>query len=121
MFHRARQKLAETARAEVEQAVMIGDTMETDIRGAVEAGMQSFLVLSGSTQLEVVGDYVYQPTRILQSVADLTDEIRTGRAPDRSNGSYSTDKGFHSGKSGHRHQTDILALHKPRPRPAMTK
>jgi hypothetical protein len=23
--------------------------------------------------------------------------------------------------NGHRHQTDVLALHKPRPRPAMTK
>jgi NagD protein len=31
--------------------VMIGDTMETDIRGAVEAGLQSFLVLTGSTQM----------------------------------------------------------------------
>src|SRR4029079_16122323 len=72
MFHRARRKLAEIALSQPEQFVMIGDTMETDIRGAVEAGMQSFLVLSGSTQLEVVGDYVYQPTRVLQSVADLT-------------------------------------------------
>src|SRR5882724_12602826 len=72
MFHRARRKLAEIALTAPDQVVMIGDTMETDIRGAFEAGMQSFLVLSGSTQLESIGDYVYHPTRILQSIADLT-------------------------------------------------
>lgn len=121
MFHRARRKLAELSLCEPEQTVMIGDTMETDIRGAMEAGMQSFLVLSGSTQLEVLGDYVYQPTRVLQSVADLTEEIKTGRASDRLNSPvYGTGNGA-GPKAGHRHQTDIFALHKPRPRPAMTK
>ena len=57
---------------------MIGDTMETDIRGALEAGMQAYRVLTGATPLDSVNDYVYQPTRILTSVADLTDEIATG-------------------------------------------
>jgi NagD protein len=94
--------------------------METDIRGAFEAGMQSFLVLSGSTQLESVGDYVYHPTRILQTVGDLTDEIKTGRASDRLDSPAFTE-GAHGHRSGVRHQTDILAFHKPRPRPAMTK
>ncbi len=45
MFHRARRKLAHLALTEPEEVVMIGDTMETDIRGAVEAGLRSFLVL----------------------------------------------------------------------------
>jgi len=83
--------------------------------------MYAFLVLSGSTQLESVGDYVYQPTRILQSVADLTDEVKTGKASDRLNSPVFGNKGSHGVRSGHRHQTDILAFHKPRPRPAMTK
>jgi NagD protein len=121
MFHRARKKLAELSLGEPEQVVMIGDTMETDIRGAMEAGMQSFLVLSGSTQLEVVGDYVYQPTRVLQSVADLTEEIKTGKASDRLNSPVFADKHSSGNRPGHRHQTDIFAFHKPRPRPAMTK
>ena len=121
MFHRARRKLAEMSLGEPEQVVMIGDTMETDIRGAVEAGMQSFLVMSGSTQLELVGDYVYQPTRVLQSVADLTDEIRTGKASDRLDSPMFADNGSQVRKPGNRHQTDVLAFHKPRPRPAMTK
>jgi NagD protein len=121
MFHRARRKLAEVAMGDVENVVMIGDTMETDIRGAFEAGMQSFLVLSGSTQLELIGDYVYQPTRVLQSVADLTDEIKTGKACDRLNSPVISHKTLPGGRPGNRHQTDIFAFHKPRPRPAMTK
>jgi NagD protein len=121
MFHRARRKLAELSLTEPEQVVMIGDTMETDIRGATEAGMQSFLVLTGSTQIELVGDYVYQPTRVLQSVADLVDEIKTGKPCDRLNSPAFVQNGKHGEKFGHRHQTDMLAFYKPRPRPAMTK
>lgn len=121
MFHRARRKLAELALTEPEQVVMIGDTMETDIRGAMEAGMQSFLVLSGSTQMESIGDYVYQPTRVLQSVADLIEEVKTGKPSNRLDSPTFNYNGAHGEKHGHRHQTDILAFYKPRPRPAMTK
>jgi len=121
MFHRAERKLAELAMATLEQVAMIGDTMETDIRGAFEAGMHSFLVLSGSTQLEGIGDYVYQPTRILQSVADLTPEIKTGKPSDRMDSPAFATRGFGNSRHGKRHQTDIFTFHKPRPRPAMTK
>jgi NagD protein len=121
MFHRARRKLADIVLNEPDNVVMIGDTMETDIRGAVEAGMQSFLVLTGSTQLELVGDYVYQPTRILQSVADLTEEVKTGKVSDRLNSPAFANGTGALHKSGHRHQTDVFAFNKPRPRPAMTK
>ena len=55
MFHRACRKLGEAALSPMERVVMIGDTMETDIRGAVEAGLHSYLVLTGSTQFEDVG------------------------------------------------------------------
>jgi len=120
MFHRARRKLAEIALGEVEEVVMIGDTMETDIRGAFEAGMHGYLVLSGSTQIEVIGDYVYQPTRVLQSVADLTEEVRTGKPSDQRSNPVLGGAGLAGGR-GHRHQTDILSFHRPRPRPAMTK
>src|SRR6185295_8719858 len=117
MFHRARRKLSELSLSAPEQVVMIGDTMETDIRGAVEAGMQAFLVLSGSTQLESVGDYVYQPTRVLQSVADLVEEVKTGLASDRLNSPAFSDKSSAATRQGQRHQTDIFAFHKPRPPP----
>jgi len=119
MFHQARLKLNALALTAPEQVVMIGDTMETDIRGAFEAGLASYLVLSGSTQFESVGDYVYQPTRILQSVADLVEEVKTGK-PSPLPFAVSLDA-VHGDRTGFRHQTDIFAFHKPRPRPAMTK
>lgn len=121
MFHQACRRLQEQAGEKVETIVMIGDTMETDIRGAVEAGILGYLVLTGSTQLEAVGDYVYQPTRVLQSVADLTQEILTGKAPERSGNPHHSDPGAPKNKVGSRHQTDVLSLYKPRPRPAMTR
>ena len=121
MFHRARRKLTELALGEPEQVVMIGDTMETDIRGAFEAGIQSYLVLSGSTQFEEVTDYVYQPTRILRSVAELTEEVQTGKPTDVRGGPTAAHNRFRPTKGRLRHQTDIFAFHKPRPRPAMTK
>jgi NagD protein len=121
MFQRARHKLEELALAKPDEIVMVGDTMETDIRGAFEAGLSSFLVLSGSTQLDEIGDYVYQPTRVLHSVADLTEETKTGQASDRLDSPAFGRPGAQGNKFGHRHQTDIFAIHKPRPRPAMTK
>jgi NagD protein len=105
----------------IENFVMIGDTMETDIRGAVEAGLESFLVLTGSTRLENVGDYVYQPTSILQSVADLIQEVKTGTAAERLKSPAFVERNGALAKFGQRHQTDTMMFHKPRPRPAMTK
>jgi len=121
MFHRARRKLADWSLNEPNNFVMIGDTMETDIRGAVEAGMPSFLVLTGSTQLKDMADYVYQPTRILKSVADLTEEIKTGKPSDRLDSPAFNGSNNPGLKSRQRHQTDVFTLNKPRPRPAMTK
>lgn len=67
MFVMARKRLG----LRTGQTIMIGDTMETDIRGATELELQSYLVLSGSTKAEDVAKYPYQPTRILNSIADL--------------------------------------------------
>jgi NagD protein len=121
MFQRARQKLIELAHGEVKEVVMIGDTMETDIRGAFESGFHAYLVLSGSTKLEDLGDYVYQPTRVLQSVAELVEEVKTGKVSDRLDSPVFGQGELRGPKSGFRHQTDVFAFSKPRPRPAMTK
>lgn len=118
MFHRARKKLAQLALTEPEEVVMIGDTMETDIRGAVEAGLPSFLVLSGSSTLESVNDYVYQPTRILNSIADLTEEILTGKPSDRLD-SPVLQAARPSRRRRFAHGPPDASKH--RPRPAMTR
>jgi NagD protein len=54
-----------------EDTVMIGDRMETDILAGVESGMETVLVLSGVTHREDVARYPYQPTHVVESVADI--------------------------------------------------
>jgi NagD protein len=54
-----------------DRAVMIGDTMETDILGGVQLGFKTILVLSGGTRREDVDRYAYRPDRIVDSIADL--------------------------------------------------
>jgi len=55
-----------------EDTTMVGDNMKTDIIAGVEAGMDTILVLSGVTRREDIARYAYQPTHILDSVADIT-------------------------------------------------
>lgn len=57
--------------AHSENAVMVGDRMETDIISGMEAGMETILVLSGLTTAQEVERYPYRPTRILPSVAEI--------------------------------------------------
>jgi NagD protein len=54
-----------------EEAVMVGDRMDTDIIMGVESGMETALVLTGVTRREDVDRFPYQPSRILDSIADL--------------------------------------------------
>lgn len=119
MFNRACRKLRELSFSEPEEIVMIGDTMETDIRGAVEAGLHSYLVLTGSTQLDNVRDYVYQPTQVLNSVADLVDEVRTGLPSNRLNSPAFRTTAEPKRPRGKRHQTDAVRPARAYPR-AMT-
>jgi NagD protein len=56
-----------------EETTMIGDTMETDILGAVQLGFHSVLVLSGGTKREHLTHYAYQPELVVESAAELCD------------------------------------------------
>jgi NagD protein len=57
--------------AHSENAVMVGDRMDTDVIAGMEAGMETILVLSGITRPEDVERYPYRPTHILNSVAAI--------------------------------------------------
>ena len=50
---------------------MIGDRMDTDIVAGVSSGMATGLVLTGVTKREEVARYPYQPSFIIESIADL--------------------------------------------------
>jgi NagD protein len=61
--------------AHSEESVMIGDRMDTDIISGMEAGMRTVLVLTGISSRETAERFPFQPTRIVDSVADLIDDI----------------------------------------------
>lgn len=61
--------------AHSQTTVMVGDRMDTDIIAGVEAGVETILVLSGITQRNEIERYSYQPSRVVNSVADLIDEL----------------------------------------------
>ena len=58
-----------------EATVMVGDRMDTDVVAGIEAGLDTILVLSGVTRREDVERFPYRPGRIVESVADLVDEV----------------------------------------------
>jgi NagD protein len=60
-----------TIDAHSEDTVMIGDRMDTDIIMGIESGLETILVLTGVTPAEAVARFPYQPTRVVESVADL--------------------------------------------------
>ena len=54
-----------------EDAVMVGDRMDTDIVAGVETGLDTVLVLSGCTTREDVAQYPYRPKYILDGVGNI--------------------------------------------------
>lgn len=57
--------------AHSESSVMIGDRMDTDVISGLEAGLDTVLVLSGSTSREQTELFPYRPTHTVNSIADL--------------------------------------------------
>jgi NagD protein len=54
-----------------ENTMMVGDRMDTDIMTGIESGLETVLVLTGVTSREMVNRFPYQPTRIVDSIADV--------------------------------------------------
>ncbi|MER5729464.1 HAD-IIA family hydrolase [Streptomyces sp. NPDC002138] len=61
--------------AHSETSAMIGDRMDTDVLAGLEAGMQTFLVLTGLTSEADTEKFPYRPTRTVPSIADLVDLV----------------------------------------------
>jgi NagD protein len=64
-----------TIEAHSETTAMIGDRMDTDVLCGLEAGLDTILVLTGISTRAEAERYPYRPSRIINSVADLMDEI----------------------------------------------
>ena len=64
-----------TIEAHSETTAMIGDRMDTDIVAGIEAGLTTFLVLTGVTRRSEVERYPYQPSMVLDGIGDLVDLV----------------------------------------------
>jgi NagD protein len=54
---------------------MIGDRRDTDVVAGLEAGLNTVLVLTGVTTREEAERFSYRASRIVDSVAELIDEL----------------------------------------------
>ena len=61
--------------AHSETTAMVGDRTDTDVVSGLEAGMHTVLVLTGSTTREEAERFPYRPSRIVDSIAELVDEL----------------------------------------------
>ena len=61
--------------AHSEMTAMVGDRMDTDVVAGLEAGLHTVLVLSGVSSAEAADNYPYRPSRVVDSVATLADEL----------------------------------------------
>jgi NagD protein len=61
--------------AHSESTTMIGDRMDTDVVAGIEAGLETILVLTGSTQAADVSRFPFRPSRVLDSIADVVERI----------------------------------------------
>lgn len=62
-----------------ETTAMIGDRMDTDVIAGVEAGLNTFLVLTGITQRSQVEESPFRPDKVVDSIKDLIDVAASGR------------------------------------------
>lgn len=58
-----------------ESTVMVGDRMDTDVVAGIEAGLETILVLTGSTTAEDVERFPFRPARVLPSIAEVIEYV----------------------------------------------
>jgi NagD protein len=61
--------------AHSETTMMVGDRMDTDVVAGIEAGLDTILVLTGSTKREAIERFPFRPGRVLDSIADAIDLV----------------------------------------------
>ncbi|MCZ8381947.1 HAD-IIA family hydrolase [Mycobacterium sp. CPCC 205372] len=61
--------------AHSESTVMVGDRMDTDVVAGIEAGLETILVLTGSTTQADIERYPFRPSRVLPSIAEAIELI----------------------------------------------
>jgi NagD protein len=62
-------------KAHSESTVMIGDRMDTDVVAGIEAGLETILVLTGSTRPADVTRFPFRPGHVRDSIADVIELV----------------------------------------------
>ena len=57
-----------------QDTVMIGDRMDTDVLAGMEAGLKTFLVLTGSTKKEDIVKFPFRASQVFPSIAEVYEE-----------------------------------------------
>jgi NagD protein len=61
--------------AHSESTAMVGDRMDTDVVAGIEAGLTTYLVLTGSTERDEITEFAYRPSGVVDSVAELIEVV----------------------------------------------
>ena len=61
--------------AHSEQTALVGDRMDTDILAGMEAGLQTHLVLTGSTTRENIPEFAFRPQFVHTSIANVVEYV----------------------------------------------
>lgn len=61
--------------AHSETTALVGDRMATGVVAGIEAGLTTYLVLSGSTDRDELSEFAYRPDDVVESVAELATEL----------------------------------------------
>jgi NagD protein len=61
--------------AHSENTIMVGDRMDTDVVAGIEAGLDTILVLTGSTARSDIERFPWRPGRVLESIADAVELV----------------------------------------------
>ena len=69
--------------AHSENTMMVGDRMDTDVVAGIEAGLDTILVLTGSTTVADIERYPFRPSRVLDSIADASNSFDPSRSRSR--------------------------------------
>eukprot|EP00929_Paragymnodinium_shiwhaense_P112186 TRINITY_DN80445_c0_g1_i1.p1 TRINITY_DN80445_c0_g1~~TRINITY_DN80445_c0_g1_i1.p1 ORF type:complete len:402 (-),score=73.33 TRINITY_DN80445_c0_g1_i1:302-1507(-) len=74
----ARQRSLMVGHIDPTEVLFVGDSMDTDIRTAMENGIDSALVLSGTTTVDKLKASALKPTHVFECIQALHQEFRAG-------------------------------------------
>jgi HAD superfamily hydrolase (TIGR01457 family) len=61
---------------QADETIAIGDRLDTDILGAVNAGMRSIMVLTGVSTKQDISEIAYHPTWVMEDIQEVTQILR---------------------------------------------